>query len=497
MVYTSWKWDTAKIILPPFLAIMLFIILAFWIVLPAFRENLLDQKKEMLLELTKTAEHILAYHYQQEIAGTLTKAQAQKQAIAQIRTIRYGHDGKDYFWINDLEGVMLMHPYRPDLEGKNVITMRDQQGKRLIAEFVATVRDNGQGFVSYMWPHDEDKNNVIAKLSYVKGFAPWGWILGTGVYLEDVDRTIAITIRGMTGATLIILFLSLLLSLYMVQKGLSIAEQREEALAELKRHHDRLEEIVEERTARLTESNRDLQHFAHMASHDLREPLLLIQAFGRRLAKKYGSLLDTKGQEYLLRFEVLTDRMSRLLERMLLYSRVAIRPNLTTPADLTTIAREVIADLQMRIENTGGRVDLEDLGIIEADQLQMHQLLQNLIGNALKYHRPDVPPVVKITSRLILDDTDSPFRNIIIEDNGIGFDESESSRLFEIFHRHQTNGQYEGTGVGLAICKRIVERHNGIIVATGKPDDGAQFIIWLPVKQPGSQITDHTRHKYS
>lgn len=250
-----------------------------------------------------------------------------------------------------------------------------------------------------------------------------------------------------------------------------------------------LESRVEERTIQLAESNRDLQYFAHMTSHDLREPLLLIQAFGRRLALKYGSLLDESGQGYLKRIEVLTDRMTRLLESMLLYSRVASKPNPTAPVDLTQVAREVIGDLQMRIESTGGQVELDNLGVIEADHLQMHQLLQNLLANALKYHHRDRPPVVRITSQLQQNEAGISLRHITVEDNGIGFDDSQSARLFEIFHRHHPEGFYEGSGIGLAICKRIVERHGGTITATGKNGEGAIFSLVLPVKQPVARPT--------
>jgi PAS domain S-box-containing protein len=260
-------------------------------------------------------------------------------------------------------------------------------------------------------------------------------------------------------------------------------------ISELKQSEDmlgkayaELESQVEERTMQLLESNRDLEHFAHIASHDLREPLLLIQAFGRRLANKYGALLDASGQGYLQRIEILTERLTRLLNSMLLYSQVATRPNPTAPVDLTQIAGEVVGDLQMRLEQSGGRVELADLGCIEADHLQMHQLLQNLLANALKYHHPGRPPVVKITSRLRVDEAGASWRDITVEDNGIGFAESQGSRLFEMFHRHHPEALQEGSGIGLAICKRIVERHGGTITASGRPGEGAKFIVSLPSK---------------
>jgi signal transduction histidine kinase len=161
--------------------------------------------------------------------------------------------------------------------------------------------------------------------------------------------------------------------------------------------------------------------------------------------------------------------------------------------DLGLIAKEVGADLEARIEQTGARVEIEELPTIDADPMQMRQLLQNLIGNSLKYYRAGIPPVIRIYSQKL--DARSPesmdeialarqLCQILVVDNGIGFDEKYLDRIFTVFQRLHAKGEYEGTGIGLAICRKIVDRHNGTITARSSPGQGATFVVTLPVMQP-------------
>lgn len=242
-------------------------------------------------------------------------------------------------------------------------------------------------------------------------------------------------------------------------------------------------------TTKLEQSNRDLQEFAYVASHDLQEPLRKILAFGDRLASRYTETLDERGQDYLRRMQDASSRMQTLINALLNFSRVQTRTQPFTSLDLDQIAAEVVSDLEFQIEQVDGLVEIDPLPTIEADPSQMRQLLQNLIGNALKFHRPGVPPHIRVYS--IEDET--TFRvdlishnrscQIAIEDNGIGFDPQFAERIFKPFQRLHGHGEYEGSGMGLAICRRIVERHDGQITAHGQPDQGAMFIVTLPVTQ--------------
>jgi PAS domain S-box-containing protein len=243
--------------------------------------------------------------------------------------------------------------------------------------------------------------------------------------------------------------------------------------------------------AMLSQSNRELQDFASVASHDLQEPLRKIQAFGDRLRQKCEGQLSEAGIDYLERMLNAASRMQTLINDLLTFSRVTTKAQPFSKVDLNVIARDVLSDLEVRIEQTGGRVEVSDLPVIDADPLQMRQLFQNLIANALKFRKPDQPSVVKIfadCNSQIAEGATWAFANnenwqISVADNGIGFDEKYLDRIFTVFQRLHGRNTYEGTGVGLAVCRRIVERHNGSITARSKPGQGATFIVKLPSTQ--------------
>lgn len=242
--------------------------------------------------------------------------------------------------------------------------------------------------------------------------------------------------------------------------------------------------------AELERSNRELQEFASVASHDLQEPLRKIQAFGDRLGVKYSEALGEQGRDYLARMRAAASRMQILINDLLTYSRVTSKAQPRVPIDLGRIAQEVLSDLEGRIQQTGGRVEVNGLPTLEADSTQMRQLLQNLIGNALKFHRSGEPPVITVHARPL--DAPAPGGSgnggaglaavwrITVQDNGIGFDEKYADRIFGVFQRLHGRGEFEGTGMGLAICRKIVERHGGTITAHSTPGQGATFQITLP-----------------
>ncbi len=236
--------------------------------------------------------------------------------------------------------------------------------------------------------------------------------------------------------------------------------------------------------AKLERSNRELQDFASVASHDLQEPLRKIQAFGDRLKLKYGGALGDEGLDYVRRMQSAAARMQALIDDLLTFSRVGSEARPFVPVDLGSIARDVLGDLEVQIERAGARIEIGELPTVEADPVQMRQLLQNLIGNSLKYRRPEVTPEVKIYSAAA-DGAggDARLCRVVVEDNGIGFDEKYLERVFTVFQRLHGRTQYEGTGVGLAVCRKIAERHGGGITARSAPGRGAAFIVTLPVEQ--------------
>jgi signal transduction histidine kinase/ligand-binding sensor domain-containing protein len=254
----------------------------------------------------------------------------------------------------------------------------------------------------------------------------------------------------------------------------------------LERERRRLQALVArntfelaEKNARLESSNRDLEHFAYVASHDLQEPLRKIQAFSDRVTKQYSTSLDDQGRDYLQRMNGAAARMQRLIDALLTLSRVTTKKKENELIDLVPLVHEVIGDLEVRIQSTGGRVLVGELPRIEGDPVQIRQLFQNLIGNALKFHKRGEAPTVQVYAL-----RRSPGQaEVYVEDNGIGFDEKDAERVFLPFHRLHGRSEYEGTGIGLTICQKIVERHAGTIRAESVPGKGSRFVVALPTQE--------------
>ena len=240
----------------------------------------------------------------------------------------------------------------------------------------------------------------------------------------------------------------------------------------------------------LRRSNLDLQDFASIASHDLQEPLRKIQAFGDRLKVKCSPELGENGREYLERMQDAARRMQILLHDLLTLSRVTSKAQPFEPIDLREVVKDVISNLEVRIEQTGAQIEVGRLPTIDADAAQMRQLLQNLISNALKFQRDGTRPVVNISAK-VLDNTESltgampgeEICQIMVCDNGIGFNEQYLDRIFQVFQRLHSRSEYEGTGIGLAVCRKIADRHGGTISAKSEEGNGATFIVTLPMKQ--------------
>lgn len=263
-----------------------------------------------------------------------------------------------------------------------------------------------------------------------------------------------------------------------------------------RRVQQELERQVQERTRQLQtlivdleRSNANLQQFAYVASHDLQEPLRKVQAFGDILKAQYGSQLN-EGVDYLERMQNAATRMSVLIKDLLTFSRIATRQNTTTPVSLNDVLSIVLTDLELVIQETGAIVEVANLPTIVGDKLQLTQLFQNLLSNSLKFCQSTVQARIQVTSQW-LDDGDLPtltdtaheataYYRIDVIDNGIGFDPKYVDRIFELFQRLHSKNEYAGTGIGLAICEKVVANHGGFITATSQPGLGATFSVYLP-----------------
>jgi two-component system sensor kinase FixL len=235
-------------------------------------------------------------------------------------------------------------------------------------------------------------------------------------------------------------------------------------------------------TKALEASNKDLQDFIFVASHDLQEPLRKIHAFGNFLDQEEAKTLSETGKDYLKRIRDASQRMSTLLSDLLDLTRITTRAKPFSRVDLNVIVQEVLSDLEIRLQETGGKVEMRELPVLDADPAQMRQLFQNLISNALKFHKPGETPLIRISSEV--DKTEGICR-LQVSDNGIGFDAKYAEKIFNIFQRLHGQGQYPGTGIGLAICRKVAERHGGKIQAQSEEGKGATFTITLPLRQVG------------
>jgi PAS domain S-box-containing protein len=243
-----------------------------------------------------------------------------------------------------------------------------------------------------------------------------------------------------------------------------------------------VEEKLQKSAAELERSNSELQDFASVASHDLQEPLRKIQSFADELKVSMGNKIDVDEKDTLDRIIAAGERMRTLINDLLAFSRVTSMAKPFAMVNLNLIVKEVLSDLEARIQQTKGIVEVCDLPTIDADPMQIYQLLQNLIGNGLKFHAPGVAPVIKISGK-----NGGPNYQLSVTDNGIGFDEKYLDRIFTVFQRLHGRKEYEGTGIGLAICRKIAERHGGQIIARSAPGAGSTFTVTLPLKQSNEE----------
>lgn len=273
------------------------------------------------------------------------------------------------------------------------------------------------------------------------------------------------------------------------------SREHEKYQADLESVNEDLESRIADRTQELSvysdelaRSNRELEDFAFVASHDLQEPLRKIRAFGNRLESGYNDVIDERGRDYLARMLNAAERMSMLISDLLAFSRVSTRGKDFDDVNLKTAVESILGDLEIAITEKSAQINVGDLPTVRGDKSQLEQVFLNLISNALKFQSEGVTPVVNVSARdateeetkdLLLSE-EYEWTKITVSDNGIGFEQSFAEKIFAPFQRLHGRSEYKGTGIGLAVCRRIVERHNGQITATSAPGKGATFSIIMP-----------------
>ena len=303
-------------------------------------------------------------------------------------------------------------------------------------------------------------------------------------WLEDSKTEICIESRGeltpfQLSATTLVLDEGMSMSIILTD-----LTYQKEIQKLLKLNNKRLEET----NAELESSNHDLQQFASVASHDLQEPLRKILIFSTLLRDKHIDELTDEGLLFVDKIIASSNRMKTMIFDILSYSRLSTNDKQHESIDLGTIVNDVLEDYEIVIQDKQAKVEVGALPTIDVNRGQIRQVFQNLISNALKFCKPDEPPRIKITGQINTPHSDSLSLNsssctIVIEDNGIGFDDLYVEKIFSLFQRLNTKDRYEGSGIGLAITKKIIDKHNGSITAYSKEGEGSQFVITLPVKQ--------------
>ncbi|MEI9892796.1 MAG: CHASE3 domain-containing protein [Chthoniobacter sp.] len=367
----------------------------------------------------------------------------------------------DHVYVKDVEGRFILDNiahrdmYGPKTEGtttgRTVFDYYSAADAERFDEDDHRVIETGEGIFNNEEPREQEDGSEL-------------WIQTTKVPLRDTDGSII----GLVGISADI-------------------SDRKAAEAQLLRF-----------AAQLESSNAELQNFASVASHDLQEPLRKIQAFSDRLRVKCGAMLTAQGLDYLERMQNAAQRMQVLIQDLLKLSRVTSRALPFEECNLNEIVRAVLSDLEIMIEQKNAAVEVGELPTIEADPVQMRQLFQNLISNALKFQKAGERPEVVVEGRIY----EMKERNgagaaagprickIVVRDNGIGFDPKFADQIFVVFQRLHSRSEFEGTGIGLAVCRKITDRHGGSIVAKSAEGQGAAFIVTLPVTQPSPQANE-------
>jgi CBS domain-containing protein len=340
-----------RTVLPALLAVVLFSGVVFFYLLPSFSRAIMDQKRLMIRELTESAWNILARFEAEERAGRLSRGEAQTAAIEQVRSLHYGQQSKDYFWINDLHPRMIVHPYRPDLEGGDLSDHADPHGKLIFVEMARVVAAEGAGYVAYRWQWKDDPARIVPKLSYVKGFAPWGWIIGTGVYTEDVDAEVAVVTGRLQGAALAILAAVSLLLYLLLRASFQAERGRLRAMAAVRASEEKYRSLVEAAGESIFMAIRGEGLFAnasmlHLAGYDHDEFAALdIERLVRPTAREletgrrhWQAVMD--GHEAPTRYETeLVRRDGTYARVMLTLSRIVLQGRLGFMAVVTRLAK--------------------------------------------------------------------------------------------------------------------------------------------------------------
>lgn len=471
MLLQSNKWFSyLKIILPTFLSLILFVFVLFILFIPRYEQNIMNGKQEMLRELTNIVISRLNEYDSLIEKGILSSEQAKKQAVKEIELLRYGPEKKDYFWITDTIPVMVMHPYRKDLNNKNVASFTDPDGKKLFSEFTKAIKEGGSGYVDYKWQWKDDPYNIVSKRSYVVLYNSWGWIIGTGVYIEDVKNEISTLTRYITNVSIIITLLIILLLVFIISQNIKIDKQRVSAVQNLLAREKELKGL-----------NKTKDKLFSIIAHDLRSPFSTILGFADILNTEPDSINSAKKEEIIQHIYYQTKETLSQLDNLLCWAKTQLEQIKFSPEELnlSLIITSIIESLKLTAQNKNITINYlqPSLIIAYADKNMLTSILRNLLTNSIKF--TNYGGQVNVETKL--------FNNRIevsISDNGVGMDANVIENLFSLDINNNSKGtaNEKGSGLGLILCKEFVEKHNGKIWVDSTLGKGSKFSFTIPIQ---------------
>ncbi len=464
-----WKPFLIRVVVPTILTIILFISGILFMIIPAIEKNSLERKREMIRELTNVAWNILAKLESDEHNGLLTREQAQRQAIEQISNMHYGQGDKGYFWINDMTPAMILHPYRTDLYNRNLSDYIDHDGNRVFVENVNIVKKHGSGFVQYRWQSYGNQNLVLHKISYIKGFAPWGWIIGTGSYIEDIKADIALLTDKVIQISLVILFIMTLLLCSIISISFQTHRRQKTVEAELRKTRSSLA---------LSEKLASLGRLSAMVAHEINNPLSGILSYAKLSTRYLGQETITSEtlasiRENLSFIATEAKRCGDIVKNLLLFAK-------RSTGEIKDAHVNEIIDLSAKvIDHSAKMKNIElvselDCGddYLQCDASAIQQIMVALIVNAIEAS----PQGRKIIIRT--DYQDQEVVQIKVIDNGAGIPEDALPHIFDPFF--STKESNKSLGLGLSSVYGIVQHYRGTIDVVSNAGSGTEFTVTLP-----------------
>ncbi|OGR22141.1 MAG: two component system sensor protein [Desulfobacterales bacterium RIFOXYA12_FULL_46_15] len=481
-----------RITIPVALTLILFTLTIFLLIIPLMEKNMMDGKRQALMHLTETAWSTLSLYHDQAREGVMSGDEAREAAIRHLGRLRYGPDFKDYFWINDMKPVMIMHPYRPDLVGKDISAFEDPSGKPLFAEMVKVVRENKAGFVDYLWQWQEDSTRIIPKISYVREFEPWGWIIGTGIYVDDVRADILTITRRLTWTCIGIMGVVFLLSGYIIRTAALAEKERQKALAQSR---------LREKQLIQADKMSSLGILVAGVAHEINNPVTSIMLNAPNLKKAWDGFtpaLDAHFSrnpsarvcnmaypELRKRIELMLGaiqdgaaRIKRIISELKDFSRPA-EDRMDQYIDVNRMVKESMNLTRPMLKKNTPLLTVaygENLPLIQGNFSKLQQVMINLLVNA---GQALTRPEQSIHVETHLSNPDG-FLIIEVTDTGPGVAPEHISRVKDPFFT--TRRDDGGMGLGLSISEKIVNDHGGTLELISPPGQGLTARIVLPIK---------------